>query len=86
MMGEMVIKDDIGNRANRGFTAFRSDVPANLSGYDYTKYKVKIGKNGLKIGDNQEFWFQSSIGANHLFYSGYALNANHDSSKTIIEV
>lgn len=86
MIGEMVLKDDTGNRANRGFSGFRSDADANLSGFDYTKYKVKVGKNGLRKADAQQFWFQSSIGPNILYYAGSALNTNHDSSKTIIEV
>ena len=65
MTSEIIVKDDTGNRSNRGFTAYRSDSSANLSGYDYTKYKVKVSKNGLKIADGQEFFFQSSIGPNH---------------------
>jgi len=65
MTSEIIVKDDTGNRINRGFPAYRSDMPTNLTGYDYLKYKVKVDKNGLKIADGQEFFFQSSIGPNH---------------------
>ena len=88
-IGEIVIKDNIGNRANRGFSSYRSDLPINLSGSlltKYSNYKVTVSKNGLRVADDQYFWFQSSIGPNPLYYSGATINPNHDSEKTFIEI
>lgn len=76
-------KDTLLFKRHRGMTAFRSSPTSSAVGADY---EILSDRHGLRKGDGQEFFMQSSIGPNHLFYTSDLEPATHDSSKTYLEV
>ena len=69
---------------HRGYSAFRSEKSTILNNIA-NNYFLAADNNGLRNGEGQEFYFQSSLGPNSLYFSN-GFSDNHDSSKTVIEV
>ena len=68
----------------RGYSAFRSEYSSAL-GTAINNYEVARDRNGLRYGDFQEFFFQSSVGPNSLYFNG-ALSSNQDGNLAFIEI
>lgn len=80
---ESVERNDVFKRKHKGYSAFRSADPSGL--YTASEFQINSGRNGLRFGDNQYFWMQSSIGPNFLFYN-IELSDNHDSNRTFLDI
>ena len=84
MTVESVDRGDSFKRRHRGFSAFRSAPSSSLS--SITNYNINTATNGLRIGtSSNNFWFQSSIGPNPLFYL-QDLVSTHNGKRIFLDV
>ncbi len=80
---EYILVNDLANKKYRGLSSFASKLTSNLG--QIQDYIPKTDKNGVFVGDNQDFWFTSILGSNS-FYDLTDLQDNHNSNKTFIEI
>jgi hypothetical protein len=83
MTVEAVDRSDFYKRRHKGFSAFASELTASIASAN--NYRVTTGKYGLRYGDNQNLWFQSSMGPNPLYWIG-SLVRSHNSKRVFIDV
>jgi hypothetical protein len=69
----------------RGYSAFRS-APSSQLLNNHLNYKLQPNRHGLRIGDNQEFFVQSSVGAISLYTTKVTLAKDHNSARSFLQV
>jgi hypothetical protein len=77
--------DKTENGFHRGRSAFRSEKSSALNQVT-SNYFSSPTNNGLRIGDNQEFWVQTSLSATQLYSSANGFASNHNSTRTFLEI
>lgn len=75
--------NDALNRRHRGYSIFRSESPGVINSVN--DYFINSGRNGLRLGTNQNLWFISSIGPNNI-YTEERFSTNPDSNQVIIDI
>lgn len=70
---------------HRGYSAFRSALPTQLLNTP-ANYYLKPDRHGLRIGDSQEFFVQSSAGAIQLYTPSITIASDHTSTRSFLQI